>query len=88
MVRTLKPLAFFLLASTLAPVTLFSQTSNCSPDNTAMHHAQVAQENPIKLKTIIFTGNTVLPVTEQERIAAVLSKATFKTLKGMPWQPR
>lgn len=83
MVRKLKPLAIFLLVSAVAPITAFSQDRNCSSDDVVVHQPQAAAENSIKLKRIIFTGNSVLPVSEQERISAVLAKTTFKTQKDV-----
>jgi len=83
MVHTLKPLAIFVLVSALAPVMAFSQDRNCSSSDDVVQQVRAAEENSIKLKNMIFTGNTVLPVTEQERIAAVLSEKTFKTRKDI-----
>jgi outer membrane protein assembly factor BamA len=83
MVRTFKPLAIFLLAYTLAPIAAASQAGHCSTNEVVEHQVQVAEENPITLKQIIFTGNTVLPVAEQEKISAVLSKSTFRTLQAV-----
>ncbi len=77
MVRTLKPLAIFLLAVfllALSPIVAFSQEPTCAPATAVAHETD---QSPIKIKKVIFTGYTVLSPAEQEEISAALSKGSY-----------
>jgi len=72
---TLKPLAIFLLM--LSPIAAFPQDRTCSPATVAVQSQQPQNENPIKIRKVIFTGYTVLSPAEQEEISAALSKGSY-----------
>jgi outer membrane protein assembly factor BamA len=86
--RTLKPLAIFvqavqaiplltILIVFLAPVAAFSQDPACPAPAVVVQQQQPENQNPIKIKKVIFTGYTVLPPAEQEEISAELAKGVF-----------
>lgn len=96
MVSTLKPLAILLVW--LAPIAAFAQSSPCPTAVSAVQKHETAEENPIKITRVTFTGNPALPSVEQEEISAALSEARFKTQRAareelktrvrMQWQQR